>query len=181
MPNPLQSATPPDAPMPDAGPLASPQGTAPSQGGSPLQAGPQQQPVAPPSHAQTVATLRHLHAVNREFGVVLQNPNLGKSDVKSAVIDAVTKLTADRIVSPAAAVMLLTQVPDQPLDQRKWAQNFYDSNARAEAMVLDHHAAGGPASLDWGADQAGFTPPDTDNHMKTMDGVVAHYKGGHRA
>lgn len=181
MANPLQSMTPSDAPMQAPQPVAP--GGSPSQpgAGGPMQpGGPQQAPTPPPSHAQTVATLRHLQNVNREFGPILKNPDLGKSDMKSAVIDAGTKLVADRIVTPAAAVMLLSQVPTDPLDQRKWLQNFYDTNEKAQMTVLDHHASGGPTNLDWQSDQAGFMPHDPDGHMKAMEGVMTHYKGGGR-
>ncbi|HLH92066.1 MAG TPA: hypothetical protein VKX28_26840 [Xanthobacteraceae bacterium] len=175
--NPLQTSGPPAAPLPNAplapSPGASPQATsAPAPGATAPAAMP-----PPPTHAQTVATLRHLHMVNAAFAPILQDRDLGKTDQKSSIIDAVVHLVAERVVPQASAVMLLSQVPTDPLEQRKWLQNFYDGNERAAVTVLEHHAAGGPQTLDWQADQASFTPYDRNAHMKTMDGVVANYRG----
>lgn len=154
-----------------------------AQGGQPqgapvAPAGPPQ--PAPPTHAQTVAALRHLHTINAEFEPILRDTDCGKVSVKSAIIDAAVKLVAERVVPQAAAVMLLSQVPDDPLEQRKWLTKFYQGNEQAANTVLEHHAAGGPQSLNWQQDQSGFTPHDQAGHMKTMDGVVSNYRGGAR-
>lgn len=177
MPNAL--ATPPAAPqdgadsmaaMPTAGnplqgPMVQGQGAAPPQQQ-------QQQPPAP-THGQTVAALRHFDAIERQLEPLLKDEKLGRSNMKSAIIDAVTKLVAGRIMTPATAVMQLGTVPDDPLQQRKWVMQ-HDQQARAaKDSVLDHHRtafAGAPEEMI--AAQGQSSP---DDHMDTMSGLMAHY------
>jgi hypothetical protein len=165
MANPLEiGSTSPEAPLQDA-PNA-------LQQGGPPQA-PQGMP-APPSHEQTVAALRHFHAIHDEVKILLDNPALGKSDVKPQIIDGVTKLVAERIISPAQAVMQLSEVPQDPLQQRKWLQQMMQQTAQAANAVLDHHAAGHEGSLDW-AQESQTQHPSPDSHMDMMAAMGAQY------
>lgn len=169
MANPLQSSTPPDAPLQGQQQTAAP--------GDPT--GPQPQaaaPPPPPSHEQTVAALRHFHAIKDELDVLWKNPNLGKSDIKSAIIDGATKLVATRIITPAQAVMQLGQVPDKPIDQRKWIQQQLATTMQAANMVLDHHRSAGPGSQHFATEMAA-AQSDPDKHLETMGGVMDHYSG----
>src|ERR1035441_6763677 len=155
MPNPLQSDMTP-APTP-AQPNAIQQGGGVSPMG-PQQGAPGAQQAPPaPTHAQTVAALRHFTALKQELTVLLKNPDLGKADMKSAIIDGVTKLVADRIVPPAAAVQKLAMVPDTPFQQKKWIEQDYAQVMKAENMVLAHHAAAF-------AGQGPQPPADPDTH-----------------
>ena len=170
MPSPLQSdMTPPPVP---AQPNAIQQGGG-AQPMGPQQGAPQGAQQAPPAptHAQTVAALRHFTALKRELTVLLKNPDLGKADMKSAIIDGVTKLVADRIVPPAAAVQKLAMVPDTPFQQKKWIEQDYAQIMKAENMVLAHHAAAF-------AGQGPQPPADPDSHMQDVQGMMAsHYPG----
>lgn len=154
----------PEAPQPAQG--------APQQPGPAQQPGPQQQAPAP-SHAQTVATLRHLNAIEDELEGLLKNPNVGRSSIKSAIIDGATKLVANRIISPAQAVQQLGTVPDDPLEQRKWLRAQLQQSVQAQNAVLDHHRAafGGQDEA-----AAGHQPYDPENHLEMMAGVHDHYK-----
>src|SRR6185312_14732617 len=110
-----------------------------ASGGAP--AAPQGMPSAPPTHEQTVAALRHFDAIKREIGLVLKNPALGKSDVKSQIIDGVTRLVAEGFMPATAAVDELSKVPSNPLQQMHWAQAQMANARNAENTILDHYGA----------------------------------------
>lgn len=167
--NPLNSTGgPPPAPNPDAG-----SGNA-LQQGAPQQ--PQQQAPASPTHAQTVAALRHFDAVKGELRTLLSNPSLGKSDLKSQIIDGTTKLVSERMMSPADAVMQLSKVPTDPLEQRKWLQGLMMQTTQAEAAIVDHHRNTNLGSGDWATEsQRHNTNPD--NHMQDIAALTANYQG----
>lgn len=167
MANPLEigNVSPP-APNPDAGNAL--------QQGAPQQ--PQKAPP-PPSHAETVAALRHFDAVKGELKTLLSNPALGKSDIKSAIIDGTTKLVAERMIKPADAVIQLSQVPTDPLQQRKWLQSLLMQAVQAEHGIMDHHRNTNLGSGDWATEsQQHNTNPD--NHMQDMSALAQNYGGG---
>ena len=167
MANPLElGSVSPEAPNPDAG-------NALQQGGP----APAQRAPAPPTHEQTVAALRHFDAIKGELTTLLNNPALGKSDVKSAVIDGVTKLVSERMLSPAQAVIQLSQVPTDPIAQRKWIQTQMAQTIQAANSVLNHHAAGTPGTLDFAQESANSPIPSQDDHMNHMAALHAQYGG----
>ena len=167
MPNPLEGFGPsPPAPNPDAGNAL--------QQGAPQQ---QQQQAPPPNHDQTVAALRHFDAVKGELKTLLSNPALGKSDLKSQIIDGVTKLVSERMMKPADAVIQLSQVPENPIEQRKWLQGLMMQNQQAAQGILDHHRNTNLGSGDW-ATEAQKHNTNPDNHMADMSALAANYGGG---
>jgi hypothetical protein len=131
-----------------------------------------------PSHAETVATLRHLQAQLTGLRSLLKNPNLGKSDLKGTIIDSVTRLVASRLVPPSDAVAYLAGVPDAPPAQKKWAMQEYQQAVQARDAVLDHHRAANPARGDLAAEL--MAPRGSiDDHQATIRGMLqAHYPGG---
>ena len=134
----------------------------------PQQMMPPQAPPAP-THAQTVAALRHFGAIIDELGGILKNPDLGKASVKSSVIDGTTRLVADRMMSPAQAVEALSNVPERPYDQKVWAITQLDQALKARATVLAQHsqafAGAGPEPT-----------PSSDTHMNDIASMMsAHY------
>lgn len=162
----LRSMAPPPAPMPQ-GPLT---------GGPQQQAPDQQQQQAPPAptHGQTMAALRHFDALIAEGKMLLKNPDLGKADCRSAIIDGATKLVADRIVPPGQAVAQLATVPDRPFDQKKWVEQQMQSAMAARNAVIDHHVA----AFSGAPDAMAGAPSSPDSHMDTMSGMMsAHYAG----
>lgn len=182
MANPLQSGTPtPDPPeinsaagdqqQPSSNPLMQPSAGGPAApAGAPQQ--PQQQQPAP-THSQTVAAMRHFSEINKEFTPLLQSPELGKADMKSGIIDAVTKLVAGRIVTPAAAVQQLATVPSNPREQKQWMAQLYQQNQQAAAVILEQHRRAFAGQPDNPADMY-----NADNHGEHINGVMAHYKKG---
>lgn len=160
------------------GALSSLNSTPPAPMPVPQQPAQQQQPQAPavppaPTHAQTVATLRHFRAVATELEGLLSDPDLGKADLRSKIIDGASKLVADRIIPPAEAVSTLATVPDRPYDQRVWLQKQMAQAMQARDAVLMHHGmafAGQPQDQDAG---------NPEDHMATMQGMMsAHYGSG---
>lgn len=142
--------------------------------------GPAQQQAAPQlTHQQTVASLRHFSAIARELEVFLKDPDLGKADLKSKIIDGTTKLVANRIITPAQAVMQLGTVPSDPLLQRKWVQQHFQQTIMSQNAVLDHHAQANPGSGDLPNEIAASTSKP-DLHLDDMMSVHAGYRGGAR-
>lgn len=146
--------------------------------GSP-QTGPAMAP-APPTHAQTIAALRHFEAVKDSLVTVLRDPAVGKSDVKSQIIDGVTRLVAERMLTPSQAVVQLSQVPSDPLQQRKWLQTQLAQTVTAENVVLDHYGHGNPSLHDVESHVSTMDHGKIDDHLNHMAALHANYssKGG---
>lgn len=136
---------------------------------------PQQQMPAAPDHRQTVAALRHFMAVVDELQTLLKDPSLGKSDIRSQIIDGTSKLVAQRMISPANAVKELAGVPDDPRQQGIWVKQMLQKTMQAQNNVLDHHSAGNAGTLDWKIESQ-HQPGSKDDHMQTMSGLGSLYK-----
>ena len=124
-----------------------------------------------PSHAQTVAALRHFDAILGQLKALLKNPDLGKADLRSAIIDGMTDLVKDRMMPPTTAVDQLSKIPDRPYDQKVWAQQRAQETLAARNAILAHHAAafaGGPAEQ---------TPDNSDAHMQVMQSLMQQHYG----
>jgi hypothetical protein len=149
-----------------------PTGTGPGvpQAPQPATAGP---PPAPaPTHGQTVAALRHFDAIISELRDLLSDPSLGKSNVKSKIIDGMTRLVAGRIVSVADSVAQLQGLPDDPIDQRRWIATHLGNAETAKKLVLTHH----------GVSHAGLPEEMIDkraspeDHLDIMQELTSHYR-----
>lgn len=136
----------------------------------------QQQPAATapqgppaPTHAQTVAALRHFQAVMGVFGKLQKNPDLGKADIRSAVIDGVTGLVAQRIIPPGAAVEKLATLPDRPFEQKQWVEQQILQDRVGRAAILVHHTM---AHVGEPPEQT----PGSDTHLQDISGMMqGHY------
>ena len=132
--------------------------------------GPQQTAPAP-NHQQTVAALRHFNAIETELTDLLNDPSVGRSDLKSKIIDGTTKLVANRILTPAQAVTQLGDVPERPFDQKTWLEQHLQQVSQAATLVLAHHQVG------YAGQDVDTTPPDEEDHLGTVAGLQAQYKG----
>lgn len=173
--NALTPPPPPNIPRNRPGNALSPMNSRPAipgQPGNALDPQSQRPPVIPPapSHQQTVAALRHFDAIKREVIALLTKPECGKVDLRNAIIDGVTKLVRDGIMSAMEAVRELENVPPRPFDQRKWLADQLVQATQARIAVLAHHQAG---FLGQGVDD---TPPDQEDHVNTMSGVLRMYQ-----
>jgi hypothetical protein len=174
---PQQFEMPPPAPNPQpedpssSNPMAPFQSTNPLQklqGNGPVQ--PQQQMQMPaPDAAHAVAGLRHLGAIERATESLLRNPDLGKIDMKSTIIDGMTRLVADRMISPAQAVDQLTSVPPDPFGQRNWVLQHFVQAVTAQRFLISHHRAAFSGQRDL---QHGHP----DDHQQHVRGLMGHYQ-----
>lgn len=138
------------------------------------QGGPQQPMPRVPTHAETVATLRHTAAIRVELMSLAKDPALGKSNVKPAVIDGVLRLVADQVMTTVQAVDQLSKFPDEPGQQLQWVKTMLAQNQQVANGVLDHHASGTPGTLDWSIESR-HTAYDRDNHLSTMHRLAENY------
>jgi hypothetical protein len=130
-----------------------------------------------PSHEQTVTALRHFQTVGKSLFKLLKNPDLGKANLKSTIIDATSKLVADSILQPSQAVGLLVQMPEEPFKQKQWLQNMYAQSIQAQVAVLQHHRQGNPGSGNLAQEMALHN--DTSNqHMDVMQNMLSSHYGG---
>jgi hypothetical protein len=135
----------------------------------------QMQRMPAPSHQQTCAALRQFMAIIGELKTLWKNPDLGRSSIKSAIIDGTTKLVGERVIGPASAVVQLASVPEDPLAQRKWVTTMLQQTVKAQNNVLDHHVATHPGTLDWNTESQ-HAPYNRDDHLAIMDGLAGHYR-----
>ena len=147
------------------------------QGGNALQGAPTPAAMpASPSHQQCVAALRHFDAVKGELKILLENPALGKSSIKSAIIDGTSKLVSERFMSAAEAVQQLAQVPDDPLQQRKFLQQKMMQTVQSENKVLDDFGAGNP-HFGTVQDHMQMDAGKRDDHIDHIGALMANYRG----
>lgn len=173
VPNPdAGQTTPTGNAMASPGAPMTPQGAGMPMGQGPMAASPMMPPQAQtpaPTHQQTVVALRHFSAIERELNTLLADPDLGKADMKSKIIDGTTTLVGNGILSPSMAVTMLATVPDKPYDQKVWMQQHLMTTQQAETAVLSHHQAG------YLGQTVDNTPPDPDNHQQDVAGLTAMY------
>ena len=170
MPNALSAGTTPPPP-PDIR-----QQTPLGSGGPPAPPGAPQAPAPPPapSQAQTVAALRHFDAIARETSALLKDPDCGKTDMKSEVIDGVTKLVSKGMMTAPDAVQTLGTFPEKPFDQRKWPEQKLTQADQAAEAVLTHHAA---AFQGMATPPGGAQLPSADDHIDDVKGMMQqHYR-----
>lgn len=174
MPNPLQmGATPPLPEQSSAAANGLQVKTAPVILGADA---PQAEPSpAAPTHEQTVAALRHFDAIKGGLQELLKDPAVGRSDVKDKIIDGMAKLVSERMVSAPQAVMQLSQVPSDPLAQRKWLQTMLQQTLQAENGVLDHYGAGNPYLGSVAEHMAAHKGGARDDHMGHLKALHANY------
>jgi hypothetical protein len=173
--NPLANVAAP--PQPQGGTRGSPQNP---QNPLATLAGPLPGPPAPPqqpapTRAQAVAAVRRLTAVQNAMREVMQSPGYGRTNIRPALLDAASKLIGSRLLSLPEVMNSISGVPDDPVQQKDFVSNIYNSAQRAAASVLDHHGS---------AVATGKLPPnggdkyDPDKHEQHFNGAMSHYQSG---
>jgi hypothetical protein len=150
------------------GPAPQAMGTAPGDAPGQQSAAP---PPPPPSHQQTVAALRHFTEIERELTQILKNPDLGKANLRSEIIDGATGLVSRGILSASDAVQQLGTVPDVLFQQKQWVQKHFTQTVQAQTSILAQHAQG------FAGQQVPTDPSDPDNHMNVISSLLSQYKG----
>jgi hypothetical protein len=112
-----------------------------------------------------------MDAIQHELEALLKDPAVGKTNVKSKIIDGMTKLVANRIVSPGNAVAQLGDVPDEPFQQRKWLQTHLMNAVIAKAGALSHHGKAFGGVPEGQIDKTS----SADDHMADMNAVSGMY------
>ena len=168
---------PPPAPNPNPQDTSGAAPPTPYGSGNALGGPPQgQQPPAPaPTHQQTITALRHFSAIEEELSELLSDPDLGRADLKSKIIDGATRLVSTGILTPADAVSELGSVPERPFDQRQWLEQQFQAAVQGQVDILAHHQAG------YGGQDVDTTPPDPANHAGDIAALLSQYKGTHGA
>ena len=147
----------------------------PQQGGNAVQGqgpAPAQGQFPAPSHQQTVAALKQFDAIEQELTALLSDPDVGKSDLKSKIIDGTTRLVAMGILTPAAAVTQLGTVPEKPFEQRAWLEQHLIQTVVVANHLLEAHAQGFQ-----GQEPDNMAGPSSDGHLDTIAGLMGQYKG----
>jgi hypothetical protein len=134
-----------------------------------------QQPA--PGHEQTVAGLRHFAAIRDQLTEISKDSDLGRVSVKGKVIDGMTKLVAERVMTAGDAVVQLAAFPEKPHDQKLWVAQHLATNTQAQAALLDHHRATHVGTGEWALESQ--TPrANPDDHRDHIGALMEHYKKG---
>lgn len=138
-------------------------------------AGLTKQPAAPNTNItkqQLIAGLHHLNAFKSEFSPLLRSPQLGKSNIRPKIFDAAATLIGAGIFSVPEVINGIKDLPDDPVDQKKWLEQKLIGASIAEQKFISDYIAQGP-----GAEQEG---PEwsMDNHKDHMAGLLGNYKRG---
>lgn len=112
-----------------------------------------------------------MDAIEAELETILKDPAIGKSNMKSKIIDGVSKLVANRIMTAGAAVGQLATVPEEPFQQKKWLQQHLLNAVLSKVAVLAHHAAAFGGTPEHMVDKTS----SPDDHLADIQSVMGHY------
>jgi hypothetical protein len=154
-----------------------PQGAA--QGNNPLAslAGPlpglPSRPPAPTA-AQATAAVKRFGAVADAMRTVLANPDLGRRNIRPAILDQASKLMSARVLSLPECMQAIGKVSDDPLAQKSLVAGIFNQAKQAESAVLAHHTA----AVAMGMVPRGGEKYRADDHDRHMSDLLAHYPRG---
>lgn len=186
--------TPPGGPqqgssVPDA-PQGAPPGAAPGGGGNPLaallqgggaQGGvPGQGGPPAPSHAQTVAALTHLQAVQKSMDGLSRLPGIGKENIRPAIFDSIAELLSQRLFTLPQVMTEIKSIPSDPPGQRNWVLTHLRQISEAQKQLLMDHAQGSPGTGDLASELANSQMDPSQSHTDMMGSVADHYSGRRR-
>ena len=171
MPVPSQAGPQPAAPT--SGPAQNPLAALLRQRAAPIQ-----KPA--PTHAQTVAALMHLSAVQEMLGLT-QLPELGKANIRPEIYDATAELMAQGLVTLPQVMTEIRNIPADPPGQRTWVTTHLRNIALAKEQILSDHAQAFPGNGDVQSEMASIPPQDQSvSHVDNMKSIVNHYSGRRR-
>lgn len=121
---------------------------------------------------QLIAGLHHLNAFTRQFAPLLQRPEIGKSNIRPKIFDAAANLIGAGIFTVPEVINGIKDLPDDPVDQKKWLEAKLLSANQAEQKLISDYIAQGPGQDAQGPDWT------ADNHKDHMTGLMGQYKRG---
>lgn len=128
---------------------------------------------APPQVSMTkqqlIAGLHHLNAFKTEFAPLLNNPKTGKANIRPKIFDAAATLIGANIFTVPEVINGIKDLPDDPLDQKKWLETKLMNVQQAEQKLIQDYIAQGPGQEegpDW----------SMDSHKDHMTGLMGSYK-----
>ena len=136
-----------------------------------LAAGQQPQRPAPaPTHAQTMAAMHYFGEIKAAIAPVAKDPNLGVKNIRPKLLDAASKLLASRTLTLSEVMNRIKDLPDDPMQQKKFVESILNNANQAELTVLQHYrdAPQGPE---------GDEPWSQENHSDNITGLMQHYGG----
>lgn len=160
------------APGGGGGPLA---GLLQQGGGAPAQAGP-----PAPSHAQTVAALTHLQAVQKQMDALSRLPGIGKENVRPQIFDSIAELLSQRMFTLPQVMTEIKTIPADPPGQRNWVLAHLRQISEAQKQILMDHAQGNPGTGDLPTELAASQQDPAKSHTDMMGELVGHYSGRRR-
>jgi hypothetical protein len=125
-----------------------------------------------PSAAQATAAIKRFGAVQSAMRDLLQNPDLGRTNIRPAILDQASKLMASRILSLPETMQAIGKVSDDPLAQKSLVAGIFNQAQQAESAVLAHHTAAVAMGM---VPRSGGEKYQADDHARHMSGLLAHY------
>lgn len=133
------------------------------------------QPQPAPTRAQTVAAVHQFGQIKAAMRPLLDDPNLGKANIRPKLLDTMSKLLANKTLTLPEIMKAVKALPENPMEQFNFVKKIYDDNDKAQMLVLGHHAmapqqqpsAGGPPADEW----------SQDTHADHMSSLVNQYGG----
>jgi hypothetical protein len=136
--------------------------------------GPPPRPPAPTA-AQATAAIKRFMAVQSAMRDLLQNPDLGRTNVRPAILDQASKLMSARVLSLPEVMQAIGKVSDDPLAQKSLVAGIFNQASQAENAVLAHHTAAVAMGM---VPRNGGEKYQADDHDRHMSDLLAHYPRG---
>lgn len=124
-----------------------------------------------PSAAQATAAVKRFGAVADAMRTVMANPDLGRRNIRPAILDQASKLMSARVLSLPETVQAIGKVTDDPLAQKSLVAGIFNQAQQAEAAVLAHHTA----AVATGMVQRGGEKYQAADHDRHIQSLLAHY------
>jgi hypothetical protein len=122
---------------------------------------------------QLIAGLHHLHAFQKQFSPLLKSPVLGKGNIRPKIFDAAATLIGEGIFSVPEVVNGIKDLPDDPVDQKKWLEMKLVGASQAEKKLISDYMAQGPGPEETGPEWS------ADNHREHTGSLVGNYNNYH--
>jgi hypothetical protein len=150
----------------------------PAAAGAPSIVPPQGQQSPSPSHEQTVAALHHTSEVSKQLMSLMRDPELGKKDARSQIIDASLELVQKGLATVPAIVEQIKGLPSDPRGQLDWVKGHLLGNLLTQHAIFEHHRAAFPPTTEpWDVEKQRLQLDKKKKHSDIIGGLITHYRG----